>query len=443
MRSVNFEQALQYLLSLGHETMAMKLGLRNTELLLESLGNPHKYYDSVQIAGTNGKGSTAVVLDSICRSSGIRTGLYTSPHLVSITERIKIAGSEISKSDFAKLTTEVRIAAKSLVGNGEIEALPTFFEHVTAIAFLAFKNAGVELAILETGLGGRLDATTVAGAGTVAITPIAMDHEEYLGQTITEIASEKAAIIRSGVRAIIGAQPPSALEIILRRCSETGVVPDLTATEVDLESVTNDGHCTVTFKTGQDLYDHVSIGLRGRHQVQNASLALRIADSFIERFEIPKSAIVEGIEKATYCGRLELYDGSPPLLLDGAHNPAGARALREYLEEFVSGQITLIFGAMKDKRLDEITQSLFPKAAQLIITTPQSPRAASPEYLRQLAGKFFSNKNVYVAWSANEALQIAKEITSPAGLICVTGSLYLVGEIKAAMDANALSCVAS
>lgn len=443
MRSVNFEEALQYLLALGHETLAMKLGLRNTELLLESLGNPHRYYQSVQIAGTNGKGSTAVVLDSICRASGLRTALYTSPHLVSITERIKIAGVEVSKSDFAKLATEVRCTAESLVAKGKIEALPTFFEHVTVIALLAFKNAGVELAILETGLGGRLDATTVAGARTVALTPIAMDHEEYLGETLIEIAGEKAAIIQPGVRSIIGEQPPFALEAILKRSSETSVVPDITQATVDIESVTGDGRYTVTFTTSHERYEHVSIGLRGRHQIHNAALALRIAESFRERFEIPKSAIVEGIENAAFCGRLELHQGSPPLLLDGAHNPAGARALREYLEEFVSGPITLVFGAMKDKRLDEISQSLFPKAGQLIITTPQSPRAASPECLRQLAGKFFSNKNVYVALSANEALQIAKEITSPAGLICVTGSLYLVGEIKAAMDANALSCVAS
>jgi dihydrofolate synthase/folylpolyglutamate synthase len=422
----------------------MKLGLRNTELLLESLGNPHRYFQSVQIAGTNGKGSTAVVLDSICRASGLRTGLYTSPHLVSITERIKIAGVEISKSDFAKLATEVRCAAESLVAKGKIEALPTFFEHVTAIALLAFKNAGVELAILETGLGGRLDATTVAGARTVALTPIAMDHEEYLGETLIEIAGEKAAIIQPGVRAIIGEQLPSALEAILKRSSETSVVPDITQATVDIESVTGDGRYTVTFTTSHERYEHVSIGLRGRHQIQNVALALRVAESLrTTGLEISKAAIVEGIEKATYRGRLELHEGSPPVLLDGAHNPAGGRALREYLDEFVNGPITLVFGAMKDKRLDEIAQSLFPKAARLIVTTPQSPRAAAPDYLQQLAEKFCPMKQVCVEFSANEALQKAKEITPPEGLICVTGSLYLVGEIKAAMEANAFSCVAS
>ncbi len=203
---MEFKETLSYLLSLGHETLAMKLGLKNTELLLEALGTPHHSFASVQIAGTNGKGSTAAMLDSICRRAGLRTGLFTSPHLISITERIKLAGIDISAPEFARLATQVKGAAEGLVAQGKLEALPTFFEHVTAIAFLAFKEAGVELAILETGLGGRLDATTVAGAGIVAITPIALDHQEYLGATLRKIAAEKAAIIRAGTTAIIAAQ---------------------------------------------------------------------------------------------------------------------------------------------------------------------------------------------------------------------------------------------
>ena len=195
---MNFEETLRYLLSLGHEMLAIKLGLRNTELLLEALGDPHHAYESVQIAGTNGKGSTAVMLDAICRTAGISTGLYTSPHLVSITERIRINGIEISEERFARYATEISKVADNLLRTGRLAALPTFFEHVTAIALLAFKDAGVRLAILETGLGGRLDATTVAGAQTVAITPVALDHQEYLGETLEEIAGEKAGDHSSG-----------------------------------------------------------------------------------------------------------------------------------------------------------------------------------------------------------------------------------------------------
>jgi dihydrofolate synthase/folylpolyglutamate synthase len=224
---MNFEETNRYLFGLGHETLALKLGLRNTELLLESLGNPHKSFASVQIAGTNGKGSTAVVLDSICRDAGIRTGLFTSPHLISVTERIRIDGNEISKDSFAEYASEVRVAAEELITRGKLEALPTFFEHITAISLLAFKNAGITLAILETGLGGRLDSTTVAGAEIVAITPLALDHQEHLGETLEEIAGEKAAIIRPGVTAIIAEQPPAALDVILKRCAEFDFQPSV------------------------------------------------------------------------------------------------------------------------------------------------------------------------------------------------------------------------
>ena len=416
----------------------MKLGLRNTELLLQKLGDPHSSYQSVQIAGTNGKGSTAVMLDSICRAGGIRTGLYTSPHLISITERIKIGGNEISTDSFAELATEVRRAADLLLTENKLEALPTYFEHVTAIALLAFRKAGVQLAILETGLGGRLDATTVAGATTVAITPVAMDHEEYLGHTLSEIASEKAAIITPGVNAIIGNQTPVALEVILNRSAEVGVVPDIGVPAADVEGTTPDGRYTVSLKTIHDLYEHLTIGLRGRHQIENASLAIRIAESLRRQgLTISKTAIMEGIETATYSGRLELINGAPPVLLDGAHNPAGAEALRQYLDQHVDGPITLVFGAMKDKKLGDIAQLLFPKATQLIITAPQNPRAAEPEQLRKLAMDHLSPAKIHVAVSAGAAMRKAKELTPHEGLICVTGSLYLVGEVKAGLDEHA------
>src|ERR1041385_1464036 len=213
---MKLDEALAYLLSLGHETLTIKLGLQNTETLLAALGNPERAYRSVQIAGTNGKGSTAAFLDSICRAAGIRTALFTSPHLVSITERIAVDGAPISETQFALLTNEVKTAAEELVARGELQTLPTFFEQVTAIALLAFARAQVELAILETGLGGRLDSTTAARAGVVVITRIDMDHQEYLGHTLPEIAAEKAAIIQPDVTAIVAPQKNEALEVINR-----------------------------------------------------------------------------------------------------------------------------------------------------------------------------------------------------------------------------------
>lgn len=441
---MNFEESVRNLLSLGHETTAIKLGLRNTEVLLESLSNPHNAYQSVQIAGTNGKGSTAAVLDSICRAAGIPTGLYTSPHLVSITERIRIGGVEISQEKFARFATEVRDAANSLFAEGKLPALPTFFEQVTAIALLAFREAGISLAILETGLGGRLDATTVARADTVAITPLAMDHQEYLGETLEEIASEKAAIIRPGVTAIIAEQPLQALEVILTRCEQVQVEPriELDQSRNRVEQATEDGCLMVTFETDEARYEHVRLGLRGRHQVINTSLAIRVAESLNERgFLISKAAIVAGIENARHAGRLEFHNGQPSLLFDGAHNPAGARSLREFLDEFVKVPLTVVFGAMNDKRLGEIATILFPAADRLIFTQPDNLRAAEVGRLEILAADVVEGKTVMATASASEALEEAKRITPPQGLICITGSLYLIGEVKAIMNNASLAQV--
>src|SRR5260370_1839174 len=393
-----FDQTLSYLLSLGHETLTIKLGLKNTETLLDALGNPHRQFPAVQIAGTNGKGSVAVTLDSICRAAGIRTGLFTSPHLVSITERIAIDGKSISEYDFARLTSQVKTTAKALVKQGELETLPTFFEHVTAIALLAFCEAKVELAILETGLGGRLDSTTAAGADIVAITPIAMDHEEYLGHSLAKIAAEKAAIIRPDIPAIIGPQDKEALQVILRQCKAVGVIPRLvesadyaplstsgpgpihdpprvalavTPVRSRFCSASADGHCVVTFGTAVDEYEDVRLGLRGRHQIANVATAIALAEALRERgFQITHEAIIHGVELARHPGRLEIWPGQPPILFDGAHNPAATRALRDYLDEFVKQPITMIFAAMRDKALNEMPSILFPKADALILTSP-------------------------------------------------------------------------
>ena len=401
---MSFEAAVQYLFSLGHETLTMKLGLRNTELLLNALDNPQRAFRSVQIAGTNGKGSTAAMLDSICRAAGIKCGLYTSPHLVSITERIRVAGEAIPPEEFAACATTVRDVSEQLLRDKQIEALPTFFEQLTAIALYAFRNAEIELAILETGLGGRLDSTTAANAHIVAITQIAMDHEEYLGDTIESIASEKAAIIRPGVAAVLAKQQPEAMAVLLQRCKETGVVPIL---------------------ADERGYEDVRIGLRGRHQIDNAAVAVRVA----ELLRIPRSAIVSGLENVQHPGRLELIEHKPPFLLDGAHNPAGCRSLLEYLDEFSTRPLTLVFGAMRDKQLDQIGEILFPVAGVLVLTPVENPRSASIEMLRSIANRYARGIVIETSSSA-EALQVAIARTPPSGLICIAGSLYLIGEMR-------------
>jgi dihydrofolate synthase/folylpolyglutamate synthase len=402
---MDFEAAVEYLLGLGHETLTIKLGLRNTKLLIGRLDNPQRAFPSVQIAGTNGKGSTATMLDSICRAAGIKTGLYTSPHLVSITERIKISDESISTEDFAACATVVREVSEQLLCDRQIEALPTFFEQLTAIALLAFRNAGIELAILETGLGGRLDSTTAANATIVAITQIAMDHEEYLGHTIESIASEKAAVIRPGVKAVIAKQLPEAMSVLLRRCEESGVTPILA------ERASG--------------YENVLLGLRGRHQIDNAAVAIRLA----ELLHVPRAEIVSGLENAHHPGRLELIAHKPDFLLDGAHNPAGCQSLRAYLDEFAPRPLALVFGAMRDKQLDQIGEILFPVADVLILTPVENPRSASIEMLRPVANRF-ARGTVIETDSSADALRVAVEKTPSEGLICIAGSLYLIGEVR-------------
>lgn len=434
---MQFGQALQYLLDLGHETLAIKLGLRNIELLLASLGHPEKSYPSVQIAGTNGKGSTAVVLDSICSAAGIKTGLYTSPHLISITERIRIGGTEISRESFARQATVVRHAAEVLLAEKHIEALPTFFEQVTAIALSEFREAEVELAILETGLGGRLDATSAACADLVAITSIDLDHEQHLGETLELIAAEKAAIIRPGVTAVIGPQSAQALEVILRQCQSNDVKPSLAECLIEVENEMPDGRLRATFETKQDRYEHVLMGLRGRHQLDNVSVAIRLAESLRERgFPIARSAIVIGIENAKHAGRLELWAGRPPFLFDGAHNPAGVLALREYLDMFVTVPVTLVFGAMEDKNLEQMASILFPATKRLVLTKPDNPRAATVGTLNNIAARLMEPQHIHSTDSVAEAIRIAKAITPADELICVSGSLYLIGEVQSIMEQN-------
>ena len=275
---------------------------------------------------------------------------------------------------------------------------------MTAIALLAFREAGIELAILETGMGGRLDSTTAANASIVAITQIAMDHEQYLGSTIESIASEKAAIIRPGVKAIIGKQQyPEALSVLLQRCEETGVQPIFAMPPAE----------------------PIRIGLRGRHQLENAAIAIAVAESL----SISDKAIFSGIETARHPGRLELVSTEPEILLDGAHNPAGVEALRDYLIEFGRRPLTIVFAAMSDKQLDRIGELLFPLADSLILTTLDNPRAASLETLEAI-GTQFATGSITKSKTIPDALESARRVTPPQGMICVTGSLYLIGEWK-------------
>ncbi len=453
---MNFQESIEYLYGLGNEVTAMKLGLENITTLLAALGNPQKNYLKVQIAGTNGKGSTVAFLESICVNAEINVGATVSPHLVSITERIRIGGVEISEKDFAKYATIVRETSEKLVSNSRfqipdsksgnkkseirnlesgifletvptyLETVPTYFEQVTAIALLVFANAKVELAILETGLGGRFDAITAANAEIVAITPIDLDHQKILGEKLVEIAAEKVAIIREDTRVFVAPQKKEAEKVIHGRCRELGVELLWAKPEIRLIEDLGGGLLFVNFKTALTNYK-IEMWMHGKHQWTNANLAIRIAESLADfGLKISKENIETGIETARHRGRLEFYEG---ILFDGAHNIAGAKVLREYLEEFIKQPITMIFGAMRDKDLTEIAEIVFGKADKLIFTFPDNPRSMKTAELLKYIPKDFKGE-VFQIESVAESLKKAREISSEKHLILVTGSLYLVGEAQ-------------
>ncbi|MEP6848077.1 MAG: folylpolyglutamate synthase/dihydrofolate synthase family protein [Acidobacteriota bacterium] len=440
-KSYTFQESLDYLLSLGNEVSAMKLGLENIRTLLAAIGDPQNDYLKVQVAGTNGKGSVCAFLDSICNTAEIKAGLYTSPHLITITERIKISGNDISEFDFARVSSIVRDTALDLVAKGGLEYTPTFFEQVTAIALLAFAEAKVDLAILETGLGGRLDATTAAHAEIAAITRIDYDHQQYLGETIEDIAAEKAAIIHEGSKVVIGAQPAAAMQVLLDRCRRYGITPEAaTKSYLWVQNVGSTNKKVVEFHRASPPEIGVTPGLIGRHQIENAHTAIMVACVLTNdlNLDIDEDQIRRGIEDARHPGRLDWreYSGHR-ILLDGAHNAGGAKALADYLATVCpDARITLVFGLMDDKDVNAFTTTLFPMMENIIFTRPGNPRAADPAELAEHTRATFDPAKVFVVPDIADALAAAVQITASYGatrpaFTCITGSLYLVGEVLA------------
>ena len=431
---MNFAESIEYLYNLGYELSVKKFGLENTLKLLERLGNPEKNYLKIQIAGTNGKGSTCAFLESICIAAKIKTGKYTSPHLVSITERISIDGKNISEEKFSEIATRVRKVSEKLVEAGELETVPTFFEQVTAIGLCFFAEENVEIAILETGLGGRFDATTAAKAEIVGITPIDLDHQNILGNTLAEIAAEKAAIIREDTKVIIGEQNKESLKVILKKCRKENVVPFL-----DKCRSVEENKDEYFFVTDKNNYFVNGLGLDGEHQFQNACVAVNIAEILIEdfKFEIPNVAVESGLKTAKHKGRLEWFEyENTKILFDGAHNASGAKFLKKYIEKYhKNARITIIFGAMKDKDLTGIAQILFPLAENLILTKSDNPRSEMPENIKFIAERIIEKSNIFAVSNVLAALSSAFEITknysdAKPSFILITGSLYLIGEVQ-------------
>ncbi|MFN0107908.1 MAG: bifunctional folylpolyglutamate synthase/dihydrofolate synthase [Blastocatellia bacterium] len=431
---MNFAESFSYLYSLGNEVLAMKLGLETVQALAGALDNPQQKFPAIHIAGTNGKGSTAAMTEAILRAANLKIGLFTSPHLISITERCRVNGDNISENDFARLATVVREASETLVAGGRLEASPTFFEQVTMIAYLHFAESKVDLAVLEVGMGGRLDATNICQPLVTAITSIGFDHQQYLGNTLAAIAGEKAGIIKQKVPVIVAPQTDEAMQAIAARAAELNAP----LISVAGESFTITPNVSGRYRLRYRDYDAL-LNLRGHHQAENAMTAILIAEQLRQLgWKIEKEAIEEGLSQAEWLGRLQLIEAqnlSAPVLVDGAHNPAGAETLRNFLADNYSDvPITLIFGAMADKSVAEIADSLFPPARHLILTKANNPRAASPQTIAEHAKR--SRQDAVCTDNLAEALAQAESITPADGLIVVCGSLYLAGELLHYLTTN-------
>jgi dihydrofolate synthase / folylpolyglutamate synthase len=402
---VTYPDSVRFLYALGNEIKTAKLGLDRIRAVLTALGDPQNSFRSIHVAGTNGKGSTCAMIDAGLRTAGVRTGLFTSPHLIEPTERIAIDGMPVSKSQFERAFDAVHKAAEAL----DLDCHPTYFETVTAMGFWLFRELGVHTAVVEVGLGGRLDATNVIQPALTVIAPIDYDHEAYLGGTIEAIAGEKAGILKAGVPAIFARQRPEVQALLDHRAEELHI-PVKRTSDFEVRDL------IVTARGSE--FSGLRCPLAGEHQVENAITAALALESF--------GVSPKGIENAVWPGRLEQISPNPDIILDGAHNPAGARALARYLERFYAGRrIWMVYGAMRDKSVDEIAGVLFPLATELILTAPDNPRALRPEALHELAGRG------QIAPDIASAMKLVRDGVAEDDVVIVTGSLFLVGEARA------------
>jgi len=445
---MTYDEAVHVLFSLGKELASprqpalsaaqgarvQKFGLENISILAEALGRPHLAVPCVHIAGTNGKGSTAAMLESILRAAGFRTGLYTSPHLESINERIRINGENISADDFTAAWSRVHSTIEALMASGKLAAHPTFFECVTAMAFVAFASHGAQFAIYEVGLGGRFDATNIVVPQLAVVTAIDFDHENYLGNSIELIAAEKAGIIKPGITAVSASERPEARSVIREQSAKMNARLVEIDSAFDLQPEENVGGLYRAVAFSNDPKNQLSLvldpALPGRFQIRNALTAATVAVLLNEGgFRIDTAAIERGIATAKWPGRLERLADRPAVYVDGTHNPSGARELLKFWQEnFAGRKIYLVYGAMRDKAVDEIAGLLFPHAEAVILTEPlHQPRAISAPLLAEMIGHHA--KRIELVQDPTAALERALALAQPDDAVFATGSLYLVGDL--------------
>ncbi|MBI5086473.1 MAG: bifunctional folylpolyglutamate synthase/dihydrofolate synthase [Acidobacteria bacterium] len=420
--STPYPDSVRFLYALGNEYKTIKFGLDRIRTLLDALGRPQDACRFIHVAGTNGKGSTCAMLERVLRCAGLRTGLYTSPHLIEPTERVRIDGQPVSTEQFAAAFSLVHDTAERLLSAAAIDMHPTYFETVTAMAFVLFRDLGAQTVVLETGMGGRLDATNVVDPMLSVITPIDFDHEKFLGDTIPQIAREKAGIIQPGRPAVTSRQHPAALHVLEARAAETGSAL-LSAAAWRVDHLELHPYGSRFHAAGPGSGVEVDCPLIGAHQVENALTAI----AALNHLGFTPGQIAGGIAATEWPGRLERAGSAPDIFLDGAHNPAGARALAGYIRHFHHGRrIWMVFAAMRDKNLATICPLLFPLASELIFTAPAQSRAYLATEIRQISGE----SRARVTAGTAEALALVRQ-AQPGDAVFITGSLYLVGEARA------------
>jgi len=417
-----YQQSLDYLYRL--EKFGMIFGLTQVERILGAIGNPHREIQAIHIGGTNGKGSTAAMMSSILQKEGYRVGLYTSPHLIRFTERIKVNEKEIKEEEVATLAAWMR---KEIEAAGVTPPF-TFFDFTTAMALHYFKQKLVDLAILEVGLGGKLDSTNVVDPLVSIITNIAKDHEEYLGKSISKIAREKAGIIKKGKPFITAATQPQVLRLFSKVCQEKGS-PYLRVGKEFRYHREEDGNFDYE-GLNRKLWG-IHLNLKGFHQVINATTALGAMEVLEDLgYRVSTDAMVNGLRGVDWPGRLEMVSSFPRVILDGAHNPAGALVLKESLEkEFQYERLILLIGIMKDKDIQSMLRLLAPLADRIILTKPHTDRATPPLLLKKTLGQ--NGKKAEIEEDLREAIERGLSLTQKEDLLCITGSLYTVGEARA------------
>ena len=409
------------------EKLGIKFGLDNIRTLCAALGSPETAFQSILIAGTNGKGSVTAMVERALRAAGARAARYTSPHLVGLEERFFIDGAAVDTNSLREAADHVQAVVARLIEERQIEGQPTFFEVTTAMAFELFRRHQVEIAVLEVGLGGRLDSTNVVTPVVAAITSIDLDHQALLGSTIAQIAFEKAGIVKPGVPVVLGETKPEAVDVITRVCEEQGAPLIHASAGVEMRTrLLEDGRTSLELSTPVRKYQPMTVKLRGRHQVSNAVTAVRLLETL--PCNLSEAAIVVGVSDVTWPGRLDLIDIAPgrAVLLDSAHNPAGAKALAEYLAETARGPLPIVFAAMRDKDAAGMLAALAPHASAYVITAPRTARASSASDLASVAAHAAPGVPVHTAADPKEALARAWQLGP---LVCAAGSIYLIGEI--------------